>query len=851
MPGIACPQCGAENPKANRFCDTCGVKLASAAEEPKAAAKEAKGPGRAAAVAAAPRKRAEEDAPFKPLLAQASGGALLGGIDANKLWWFLIVAFGAFLRLWALGAKPLHHDESIHAWYAYKLFQGEGYLYDPAYHGPFRYHMTALMFFLFGDSDFTARILPAGVGIFGLIFLWRWRGMLGEKGALFAAAMMAISPTWTYDARFLRDDITMAVGCLVVVWGLFNYFETRLPRYLFWAVGGFVASYTSHEGTWIFMGIMGSYLGIRWMWERSEAVEPEYADVTGLVSALMPQWYAPRADAAGGAAALLVLVLGLASKAWTGPGVIICGLLVAYAVTALAARLLFFGSKESRWLWRGLLAVFFIPFSILYSTGFTNLDGWFKGAFDSIAYWLGEQKTGRADQPWQFYLYLLGLYELAICFFAAFGGLRLYFGSGKAKFFFLKILAFFPFVFAIFLLINYPKDPIMVPVMAVFAVIGGGCAAWSSFEQAKGNHFKTFLLYWSMLALIMFTIAGERMPWLTLHPLTPLTLLAALYLDDFFSRDEANLAEHWLAWAILALPLAVLAILLPRQLAQAAVQAPREIVAWLQAFATGDRYGSFQVSSWADNVWGNTFVQAMIASAFVALAIIIPLLGLSRWPHLKNWTRGIFVGLCLLGLATLSHGTMNLCFKGDGADPREQEVYVQSSVELPEVAAKLDRMSRALTGGPYLKIAVEDSCSWPMSWYLRRMPNAQIGFGAPLTMDKVPNFPVIMTGADDTLSPNHDQVVADSLGNSYTAYPVDFRRWWAPDKNAFFQGSATDQANLLWRLYMYREPWMPAAPIVNPRFSNYVYPKADSIGSPFGSFDAYVWVRKDVDRYFQ
>jgi|GEM_PF-1937597 len=847
MAGTVCPQCGAENPKANRFCDTCGGRLSVVTpDEVKGLAKDPKPMNRVSA--AVPRKRGDDEVAPLPALASSAAWSVF---DPKIFWWAAVVLLGAFLRLWALGDKPLHHDESIHAWYAYKLFRGEGYLYDPAYHGPFRYHFTALMFFLFGDSDFTSRLLPAIVGILGMVFLYKWKNLLGEKGALFAAAMMAVSPTWTYDARFLRDDITMAIGCLVVVWGLFNYFETRSPRYLFWSALGFMASFTSHEGTWIFMGIMGSYLFIRWLWERTEAVEPEYADVTGLVRRLMPQKSAPKADLAGAGAALLVLGFGLGTKVWAGAPVIVCGMAVAYAVTALAARLLFFGTSESRWLWRGLLAIFFIPFSVLYSTGFTNLDGWFKGAFDSIAYWLGEQKTGRADQPWQFYLYLLGLYELAICGFAAFGGLRLYFKSGRAKYFFLKIMAFVPFVFAIIVLVSYPKDPHKVPLMALMAVAGGGCAIWSSFEQVKGNHFRVFLLYWSMLAMIMFTIAGERMPWLTLHPLTPLTLLAALYLDDFFSRDEASVTEHWLGWVLLALPLAALVVLLPRQLMQAAVQAPQEIVAWLRSYMAGDRYGSFQPSGWQNDVWSSPFVDAMMGAAFVALALLMPVLGLSRWPRLKKWTRGIFVGLCLLGLASLSHGTMNLIFHGDGADPREQQVYVQSSVELVSLTAKLERMSLALTGGPYLKVAVEDSCSWPMSWYLRDLPNAQIGFGAPLTMDKVPNFPVVLTGYDDTLSPSHDQVVSDSLSNSYNAYPVRFRRWWAPDKNAFYQGSAVDQANRAWRLYMYREPWMPSGAIINPRFSNYVYAKGDSISSPYGSFDACVWVRKDVDRYFQ
>src|SRR5262245_18132141 len=127
-------------------------------------------------------------------------------------------------------------------------------------------------------------------------------------------------------------------------------------------------------------------------------------------------------------------------------------------------------------------------------------------------------------------------------------------------------MAFIPFVQAILILQKYPKSPPMVLVMSVLAVFGGGLAAWSSFETKPGSHFKVFLLYWSMLALIMFTIAGERMPWLSLHPLTPLTLLAALYLDDFFSREQANWFEHFVGWALLALPLALVLVMGPRQL---------------------------------------------------------------------------------------------------------------------------------------------------------------------------------------------------------------------------------------------------------------------------------------------
>lgn len=842
---LTCAQCGSDNPKANRFCDSCGARLSAPAadEAPKAAAKNAK----------APARKRDDDAPAESALAREAQGGVMGAVLSQPAIWFaLIIVFGAFLRLWDLGAKPLHHDESIHAWYAFKLFKGDSYRYDPAYHGPFRYHFNALMYFIFGASDYTTRILPALIGIGGMVFLWSWRGLLGTKGAVFAAAMICISPSWVYNSRFIRDDINMAVGFMLLIWGLFRYFESKAPKHLYWGAAGIMMAFTSHEGTWILLGIIGSFLAVRFAWEKLEDVDTEHADLSNLAKRLMPELRAPQADLAGLVAGLLVLILGFASKAWAGIGFMggILGFLITFLAVAVSGRLVFFSSESGRKIWAGMLAIFFVPFTMLYSTMFTNMDGWFMGAFDSIAYWLGEQKTGRADQPWQFYIYMLSLYELAICCFAVFGGLRLFFSAGNAKYFWMKLIFWAPFVMGIVLLTYYPKDPRALLAMSVMAVSGSGLAAWSMFEPKAGNHFKVFLIYWSLLAFMMFSFAGERMPWLTLHPLAPLTLLAALYLDDFFSREKANWFEHWVGWALLAAPLALLLVFGPRTLIQAGVHAPEEIISWLNGFKTGGRHGSFQPSGWMVNAWQNKFLVWMFGAVAVTIAATSWLI-LERWQGLKSWTRGIFIGVGCLGLASLSHGTMNLVFHGDGADPREQHVYVQSSIELVELSAKLDRMSRALTGGPYLKIAVEDLCSWPMSWYLRDFKNAQIGFGPPLTQSKVPDFPVVMTGYDNMAVANHDQQVADSFSNSYTAYPVRFRRWWAPDKAAFMQGTLGMRVQRAWDLYMYREPWMPLGPIRNPQFENYVYPKGDSIAGPYGSFDACVWVRKDVEKYFQ
>ena len=53
--------------------------------------------------------------------------------------------------------------------------------------------------------------------------------------------------------------------------------------------------------------------------------------------------------------------------------------------------------RDNWTVWGTLLLIFFVPFTLLFTTFFTNTDGWARGAVDSIGYWLGEQKTGRAE----------------------------------------------------------------------------------------------------------------------------------------------------------------------------------------------------------------------------------------------------------------------------------------------------------------------------------------------------------------------------------------------------------------------------------------------------------------------
>ena len=75
-----------------------------------------------------------------------------------------MVVVGFLLRVHRLAERAIHHDESLHALYSWYLYTGRGYVHDPMMHGPWQFHWTALIYFLFGDSDFTARL---GAVLFG------------------------------------------------------------------------------------------------------------------------------------------------------------------------------------------------------------------------------------------------------------------------------------------------------------------------------------------------------------------------------------------------------------------------------------------------------------------------------------------------------------------------------------------------------------------------------------------------------------------------------------------------------------------------------------------------------------
>ena len=143
--------------------------------------------------------------------------------ETEKRAWLALLLLAALLRIVALGARPFHHDESIHAWASNRLaFEGE-YVYDPVYHGPVQYFLVAAALrieglfanpkaMVAGEGDMAARLPAAlgGVALVSLTLLLRPR--FGGTVAFVSGALLAVSPNFLYYTRFCREDVWSLVG---------------------------------------------------------------------------------------------------------------------------------------------------------------------------------------------------------------------------------------------------------------------------------------------------------------------------------------------------------------------------------------------------------------------------------------------------------------------------------------------------------------------------------------------------------------------------------------------------------------------------------------------------------------
>ena len=188
----------------------------------------------------------------------------------------VLVALG--LRLYQLGDRPFHHDESQDAYFSWILWTKGDYKYQPILHGPLRFYLTASIFSLFGDSDFTARLAPALMGTSMVAMPYFLRRQLGHVAAYTAAVLLAIGPSYLYFSRFAREDIYFAAVSFALLVVVFRFLDR--PR--FWQpalIGALIALGFAVKETMYITGFVAFTFFVLLFWRERKSGGETWAKV--------------------------------------------------------------------------------------------------------------------------------------------------------------------------------------------------------------------------------------------------------------------------------------------------------------------------------------------------------------------------------------------------------------------------------------------------------------------------------------------------------------------------------------------------------------------------------------------
>jgi uncharacterized protein (TIGR03663 family) len=690
----------------------------------------------------------------------------------EKAIYLLIFLVAVVSRFWDIGLRAMSHDESLHALYSYYLYDGSGYTHSPMMHGPFLFHANALVYFLFGDTDFTARIVPALFGVFLVMSPLLLRRWLGRTGALITSILLLISPSILYYSRYIRNDVYIAVWTILLIAALFHFIRDRNPRWFYLGAAVLMLSLATKENAYIFGFIGLSFIIEAVLWERVSARRQIWLYLGGLVLAvilLVAGFYLSEAAAASSAAVvegedaptnILKLVSALVTvMGGTIPAVLISAVLI-------RSRHPYRSSIEDavstlNWKqWLIAIVLMFLIYALLFTTFFTNPAGLVTGVGGSISYWLAQQEVERGGQPWFYYFLLLLMYE------------------------------FVPLLFSFLGMIYFLVQGLLEGMRSRDAVGQEEAAAEAVAEVAPEDEetgpppapapsdrtlFVAFLIFWTVSTLFTYSWAGERMPWLVVHPVLPMILLSGMFVGDVFDRIDWRAVVRRGGW--------LLAILLP---------------VTLFGLYTLLRVRPFQGLSVFDlRETGN-----WLAAALVTLLLLILLaLAIRRLGAKYSLLVALATVLVVLSFFTLRFAWMASFINYDYAT--ELLVYAHGAPGATMTMDEVADISQRTVGDKMIKVAYDNEVSWPLEWYMREYPNRQFYSDTP-TREKL-DVPLVIA------SERNDAKVKPFLGDRY--YQFERRLVWWPNQQYMDLTwdrireilTSPEKREILWKILYYRE----------------------------------------------
>jgi len=644
----------------------------------------------------------------------------------------VILLVAVLSRFWDLGARAMSHDESLHALYSYYLYNGTGYQHNPMMHGPFLFHANALIYFLFGDSDYTARIVPALFGVFLVMSPLLLRRWLGRLGTLVVSLLVLISPSILYYSRYIRNDIYIAVWTMLMIAALFHLLRSHRPGWFYLGAAALMLSLATKEVAYLFGFIGLAFIIEVVVWERVNPRNRVWLYVGGLVLSgllLVGGYLLGRAvadlaaQATEGAAEMAASAksLKLVGAVVTALGGILLAVLLSATLIPCRYPQRSHVEETIRSLsWRTWLIAFvimFLIYTLLFTTFFTNPLGLSTGIFGSISYWLAQQEVRRGGQPWYYYFLLLPMYEFVPLLFGFLA--TLYFlirgaGSGPAR-----------------LLPQEEREETRRPDTASPPVS----------PASLNSLFVAFLILWTLSTIFLYSWAGEKMPWLTVHPALPLIVLTGKFVGDLLGRLDWQ--EVWRRGG------GLLALLLPLT---------------LFGVYTLLRLQPFQGLSLSRlQETGNWFAALIITLLLLVLTGLV----VRRLGRRRSLLVALGTILLFLSLFTVRFAWMAAYINYDYAT--ELLVYAHGTPDVTRTMDEIAEISRRTVGDKKIEVAYDSEITWPLEWYMREYPNRKF-YGTTPTREAL-NVPIVLASSEI------DAKVKPFLGDRYYAFK---RRlvWW-------------------------------------------------------------------------
>jgi DNA-binding beta-propeller fold protein YncE len=260
------------------------------------------------------------------------------------------------------------------------------------------------------------------------------------------------------------------------------------------------------------------------------------------------------------------------------------------------------------------------------------------------------------------------------------------------------------------------------------------------------------LIFWSITSLLAYTVAGEKMPWLTVHIALPMILTTAWFLGQLI--DTADWGAFRRNNGILVV------ILLP--------------VFFLSLSGTlGSLLGvnpPFQ---------GKELEQLRATSTFITSLLVAIASGAAIGYLVRQWSTqlmGRVLTLGVFGIAGILTARTALTASFINYDNANELLVYAHSASGPKIAlSQIEEISRRTTDGLALRVAYDNESTYPYWWYLRNFTNQDYYASAPSRAQR--DAPIILVGEG-----NYGKI-EPVVGQAYNRF--DYIRIWWPNQDYY------------------------------------------------------------------